>query len=237
MNKRSIFVVIALIIVLIITGCSYEKKDKIDDALRFKEEYESINGDVVEGTDYKVRELTIPEDNPIVYAEANDIISMMDNNETFVVYFGFSSCPWCRSVLPILLDVAEESNIEKIYYVDVKDIRDKLEINEDGEVVTVKEGSEGYIGLLNRLDDVLDDYTLEYNGKEVETDEKRIYAPNIVSVVNGKAKELETGISDDQNNPYMELTEDMKKDTYNKFKCSIKCVLENKNSCSSKHAC
>lgn len=237
MNKRSIFVVIALIIVLIITGCSYEKKDKIDDALRFKEEYESINGDVVEGTNYKVRELTIPEDNPIVYAEANDIISMMDNNETFVVYFGFSSCPWCRSVLPILLDVAEESNIEKIYYVDVKDIRDKLEINEDGEVVTVKEGSEGYIGLLNRLDDVLDDYTLEYNGKEVETDEKRIYAPNIVSVVNGEAKELETGISDDQDNPYMELTEDMKKDTYNKFKCSIKCVLENKNSCSSKHAC
>ena len=237
MNKRSIFIVIALIIVLIITGCSYEKKDKIDDALRFKEEYESINGDVVEGTDYKVRELTIPEDNPIVYAEANDIISMMDNNETFVVYFGFSSCPWCRSVLPILLDVAEESNIEKIYYVDVKDIRDKLEINEDGEVVTVKEGSEGYIGLLNRLDDVLDDYTLEYNGNEVETDEKRIYAPNIVSVVNGEAKELETGISDDQNNPYMELTEDMKKDTYNKFKCSIKCVLENKNSCSSKHAC
>ena len=237
MNKRSIFVIIALVIVLIITGCSYEEKDKKSDALKFKEEYESINGDKVKGTEYVVRELTIPENNPIVYAEANDIISMMDNNDTFVVYFGFSSCPWCRSILPILLDVAEESDIKKIYYVDVKDIRDKLEINDDGDVVTIKEGSEGYIGLLNRLDNVLEDYTLEHNGKEVKTGEKRIYAPNIVSIVNGEAKELETGISDAQDNPYMELTDDMKKETYNKFKCSIKCVLENKNSCSSKHAC
>ena len=93
MNKRSIFVIIALIIVLIITGCSYEKKDKTSDALKFKEEYESINGESVEGTDYKVRTLSIPEDNPIVYADANDIITMMDNNDTFVVYFGFNSCP------------------------------------------------------------------------------------------------------------------------------------------------
>lgn len=237
MNKRSIFVIIALIIVLIITGCSYEKKDKTSDALKFKEEYESINGESVEGTDYKVRTLSIPEDNPIVYADANDIITMMDNNETFVVYFGFNSCPWCRSVLPILLDVAEEVNIEKIYYVDVKDIRDKLDVDDDGNVITVKEGSEGYIGLLNRLDNVLDDYTLEYDGKEIVAKEKRIYAPNVVSIVNGEAKELETGISDSQDNPFMELTDDIKKDTYNKFKCSLKCVLENKNSCSSKHAC
>ena len=56
----------------------------------------------------------------------------------------------------------------------------------------------------------------------------------------GEAKQLETGISDEQDeqgNPFMELTDDMKKDTYNKFNCSIKCVLENKTTCSSKNAC
>ncbi len=237
MKRRSILVIIAVVILLIITGCSYDKKEEKSDSLRFKEEYESINGEIIEGTDYKVRSLNIPEDNPIVYAEANDIISMMDNNETFVVYFGFNSCPWCRSVLPILLDVANDLKLEKIYYVDVKDIRDRLDVDEKGNVITVKEGSEGYIGLLARLDDVLEDYTLEFEGEEVETDEKRIYAPNVVSVVNGKAKELETGISDEQDDPYMKLTDKMEKETYNKFKCSIKCVLENKNSCSSKHAC
>lgn len=240
MKKRSIFVVIAVIALLIISGCSYEKKEIESDAIRFKKEYESVNGDKIEGSDYTVRSLDIPEDNPFVYASANDIISMMDNNETFVVYFGFSSCPWCRSVLPTLIEVADELKIDKIYYVDVKDIRDVLEVDEDGNVVTSKEGSEGYLGLLARLDEVLEDYTLSYDGEEVETGEKRIYAPNIVSIVNGKAKELETGISDKQNkegNPFMELTDDMKKDTYNKFKCSIKCVMENKNVCSSKNAC
>lgn len=237
MKKRSIFVIIALVILLVITGCSYEKKESLPDALRFKEEYESINGDKVEGSDYRVRELEIADDNPIVYAKANDIISMMDNNETFVVYFGFNSCPWCRSVLPILLDVADDLGIEKLYYVDIMDIRDQLEVDEDGQVVTTKEGSEGYIGLLTRLDEVLEDYTLEYDGKEIKTGEKRIYAPNVVAVVNGEAKELETGVSDEQTDPFMELNDDMKEETYNKFECAIKCVLENKNSCSSKHAC
>lgn len=237
MKKRSILVIIAVVILLIITGCSYDKKEEKSDALKFKEEYESINGEVVEGTDYKVRSLNIPEDNPFVYVDANDIISMMDNNETFVVYFGFNSCPWCRSVLPTLLDVAKDLNLKKIYYVDVKDIRDRLDVDEDGNVITVKEGSEGYIGLLARLDDILEDYTLEFDGEEIDTEEKRIYAPNIVSIVNGKAKVLETGISEKLEDPYMELTDKIKKETYEKFKCSIKCVLENKNSCSSKHAC
>ena len=119
----------------------------------------------------------------------------------------------------------------------VKEIRDQLDVDDDGNVITVKEGSEGYIGLLKRFDEVLEDYTLEYDGDEIKTGEKRIYAPNVVSVVNGDAKELETGISDKQEDAYQELTEEMKKETYNKFKCSIKCVLENKNVCSSKNAC
>ena len=169
MKRRSILVIIAVVLLLVITGCSYDKKEVKADALRFKEEYESINGDKIEGTDYKVRTLKVAEDNPIVYAEANDIITMMDNGETFVVYFGFNSCPWCRSVLPILLDVAKDLDLKKIYYVDVKDIRDQLEVDKKGNVTIVKEGSEGYIGLLKRLDDVLEDYT--YNHKvEYETE-------------------------------------------------------------------
>lgn len=239
--KRRIFIVfVAAIMLLIITGCSYEKEVKVSDASKFKTEYESINGEMVAGTDYKVRKLSIPDDNPFVYADANDIITMMDNNETFVVYFGFAECPWCRSVLPVLLEVAEDLKIEKIYYVDVKDIRDVLDVDDNGDIITVKEGSEGYIGLLNRLGNVLDNYTLEYNDEEINAFEKRIYAPNVVSIVNGEAKELETGISDIQNeegDPFMELNEEMKKDTYNKFKCSIKCVMDGKNTCSSKKAC
>ena len=225
MKKRSILVIIALVLLLIITGCDYEKKDKTSDALKFKNEYESINGDKVGNTEYRVRNLTIPEDNPMVYADANDIITMMDNNDTFVVYFGFSSCPWCRSVLPTLLEVADELDIKKIYYVDVKDIRDQMKVDDNGKVVLEKEGSEGYIGLLNRLDNVLEDYTLDVDGKEISTGKKRIYAPNVVSIVNGEAKELETGISDKQDDPFMELSDEIKSETYNKFKCSTGIIV------------
>lgn len=237
MKKRSIFVIAALVLLVVIMGCSFEKEEKMTDALRFKEEYESINGNKIEGSENHVRSISIPKDNPIVYADSSDILTMMDNNETFIVYFGFSSCPWCRSVLPTLLEVADDLELDKIYYVDVKDMRDKLDVNEKGKVYTVKEGTEGYIGLLARFDNALEDYTLTYKGKEIKTGEKRIYAPNVVSVVNGEAKELETGISESLTDPYMEITDKIQTEIYNKFNCSIKCVLENKNSCSSKHAC
>lgn len=214
------------------------KKEVKSDALKFKEEYENMNGKEVIGRDQTYRTIDIPEKNPFIYADANDILTMMDNGESFVVYFGFAKCPWCRSILPTLIDVSKDLKLEKIYYVDVSEIRDVLEVNEDGEVVTAKEGSEGYLSLLDRFKNVLDDYTLvDENGEEVTTFEKRIYAPNIISVVNGKAKELETGVSDEQDDAYMELTDKMKKETYNKFKCSIDCVLKSKNSCSSKNAC
>lgn len=238
MNKRSIFVILAVVLLFIITGCSGEEEKSVSDAVKFKEEYEALNNQQVGETNFKHRELSIPEDNPFVYATANDILTMMDNNESFVVYFGFSSCPWCRSVLPTLIEVSEELKLDKIYYVDVKDIRDVLEVDEKGKVVISKEGSEGYYGLLKRFDEVLEDYELfDEDGEEVDTKEKRIYAPNVVSVVNGKAKELETGISSKQEDAFGKLTDDMKKETYNKFKCSIKCVLDSKNMCSSKNAC
>ena len=73
---------------------------------------------------------------------------------------------------------------------------------------------------------------LKTNVSELETSEQ-----NLASMWDGEAKELETGISEKQDDPFMELTDEIKDETYNKFKCSIKCVLENKNSCSSKHAC
>lgn len=220
-----------LLFVCIFTACSSET---VSDAMKFKEEYESLNGKVVEGTELTYRSLEISEDNPFVYKSAGDIVKMIERKESFVVYFGFSTCPWCRSVISTLINVAKDNGLEKIYYVDVKDIRDTMTIDESGNVVTSKEGSDDYYKLLTLLEPVLDDYTLTNEaGEEIATGEKRIYAPNVVSVVGGVAKELETGISELQTNAFMELTDEMISETYNKFKCSIKCVLENKNTCSS----
>ena len=211
---------------------------KDSDAIKFKEEYESLNG-TTSKSGKVVREIIIDKDNPIIYKSAYEIVEMIENKETFVVYFGFPNCPWCRSVLPTLFDVAKDLKLDKIYYVDVLEIRDTLELNDKNELVTKTKGTDAYYKLLEYLDSVLSDYSMtDKDGKKIDTHEKRIYAPNVVGIVNGDAIELTTGISSLQTDGYMDLTEEMINETYNKFKCVINCVLDSeKNSCALNKAC
>lgn len=226
-------VILSLLIVLsVFTLSSCGKKEvKNTDAIKFKEEYEKLNGEKNRnGVTY--REVEIDEENPFVFATAEEIQDKIDNKETFAVYFGFNSCPWCRSIITTLIEVADDLNIEKIYYVDVLDIRDTYELNSKNKPEKTKDGSEGYNNLINSLANVLSDYTLTTEkGKTVQVGEKRIYAPNLVSVVDGKAQKLNTGISEMQTDSMMELTDEMKKDTYNQFKCVLDCLQEDVKVC------
>ena len=143
-----------------------------------------------------------------------------------------------RSVLPTLLEVSKDLKLDKLYYVDVLEIRDVLDLDENGKLYTKTKGSDGYYKLLELLDNVLSDYSMtDKNSKPVNTNEKRIYAPNVVGIVNGEAIELTTGISKLQTDGYMDLTEEMVNETYNAFKCVIKCVLDSQNTCSLDKAC
>ena len=234
MKKKIILSI--LVISLLVTGCFNKKVNTQTDGYKFAEEYTSING--VEGKNGKKnRELTISDKNPFVYKTAEELVEAIDNKETFIVYFGFSTCPWCRSILEQFIKVLDDKKIKRVYYVDIYDIRDVKELDADLKVITTKEGTKGYMELLKRLDNVLDEYTLstEDDGK-IDTGEKRIYAPNIVAVSKGKALQLETGISDDLTDPYGELTDDIKNYAYNKFKCLIDCLEEDSNTCQ-KNAC
>ena len=226
--KKFITIILTLTLLLTLTGCTQEKE--ITDATKFKEEYESVNNQD-NGHGNKHRELNISKDNPFIYSTAEEISQKMDNNESFIVYFGFKECPWCRSVLTELIKVAKDKEVETIYYVDVKDIRDVKEVDEEGNITTTKEGSKGYMELLEKMDSVLENYTLTKDEEKIDAGEKRIYAPNIVAVANGKAIQLETGISDKQKDGYQELTDKMKKETYNKFKCLINCLEEESTTC------
>lgn len=226
--KKILIISLACVLAFTTTACSLFKKT---DAVKFKEEYESLNGVKSKKTGKINRSVNISKDNVFVYKKASDIVDAINNKETFAVYFGFSECPWCRSVISTLSEVATDIGIDEIYYVDVSDIRDELEIKNE-KVVTKKQGDKSYMELLKLLDNVLDDYTLtDDSDKEISTSEKRIYAPNVVSVVAGKAIKKDTGISDKQTNPYMKLTTKMKKETYNKFKCVLDCIVETNNTC------
>ena len=239
MKKSIIMVMLGMVLLFSFTGCSKKEESiEVTDAFKFKEEYELLNDTVNESNGKKYRTLEIDENNSIVYKTVDEIVDMMEDDETFVVYFGFASCPWCRSIIKPLLEVGDDLEISSIYYVDVKEVRDVMELDDDGNVVTKKEGTDAYYKLLEKMDSVLDEYILmDEDGNEVSTNEKRIYAPNIVSVIEGEAVELTDGISDKQTDGYMELIDEIEEESYEKIKCSIKCVVDAKEVCSAKTKC
>ena len=252
-NIKVIIIIVSILIICLLIGIIIGKNKEVyndnsnetqtdikavgeRNPIKFKNEYESLNGTKVEGK--SVRNINIDKNNPFIYSSAEEVAKKIENKETFTVYFGFKECPWCRSVIESLIEVSSDLGLEEIYYVDVKDIRDTMKVNDDGKVETDKKGTSGYYKLLKLLDNVLDDYTLTNKDNEgVSANEKRIYAPTVISIVDGKVEDMTTGISDAQTDAYMKLTDEMKKETYNKFKCVLECVTENKNSCSIDKKC
>ena len=173
----------------------------------------------------------------MVYKTTEEVLNLIDKQKSFVLYFGFDTCPWCRSVVPTLASISKELN-QKVYYIDVKDIRDSYELDDDNKPKLVKKGSKDYSKLLEKLEPVLEDYTLtDSDNNEIKVGEKRIYAPNIISVINGEAKELTTGISDKQTEGYMKLTKEMEKETYNKIKKVLKQVKDKNSTCDLDKGC
>lgn len=219
MKKRFIFILFILIGLFVITGCSNNK-----DSLKFKEEYESLNGTKTSYSDSNYRSVNISKRNPFVYSTADDILDMINNKETFYVYFGSSYCPWCRSVIEEAINSSIDNKIDKIYYVDIWDgfhneiLRDTYEIDSEGNVRKTKNGTDTYYKLLKKFDNVLEDYTLtDDSSHEVNVGEKRIFAPNFIYVENGKAKRSTTGISDKQSSSSDKLSKDILRDESKAF--------------------
>lgn len=219
MKKKLIFILFILIGLFVITGCSNNK-----DSLKFKEEYESLNGTKTSYSDSNYRSVNISKRNPFVYSTADDILDMINNKETFYVYFGSSYCPWCRSVIEEAINSSIDNKIDKIYYVDIWDgfhneiLRDTYEIDSEGNVRKTKNGTDTYYKLLKKFDNVLEDYTLtDDSSHEVNVGEKRIFAPNFIYVENGKAKRSTTGISDKQGSSGDKLSKDILRDESKAF--------------------
>ena len=221
--KKTIFSLLVIgLILLSVTGCGTEKVESNADALKFKEEYEAING-VANSSGKEHRTLSISEDNPFVYVTGEEIVEKIENNETFYVYFGSPYCPWCRSVIEKSIEVAKKNNIDKIYYIEIWDddgneiLRDKYEL-QDGQPVKIQDGTDEYYKLLDSLKSVLSDYTLsDEEENKIEVGEKRIYAPNYFYISNGKVKKMVEGISDKQKDSREELTDEILKDEEEQF--------------------
>lgn len=232
--KKRLFLVLLMVGVISLSACGTKEKN-ISDSQKFKEEYESFNG---EQNDYfEYRNLSITEENPIIYSSAEDIVQKIENNETFIVYFGDPECPWCRSIIEQAINSANENGISKIYYVRIWNgfhneiLRDVYELDQDSPVLKEK-GTDSYYKLLKYFDKLLNDYTLtNKNNKTIQVNEKRILAPSFIYVKSGNPEQLVDGISKKQENYNANLTEEIlseEKEIFDNFYqntkvCSDKC--------------
>ena len=239
MNDKKFLILAVVLAALLLTLSLLKMPGKITnkDAIKFKEEYENLNGKTNENSKKKYRTVKIDSKNKIVYSNAKEVLKMMEEKKSFVVYFGFDSCPWCRSVVENVSKISKEQD-EDIYYVDVKEIRDVYELDDENKPELTKEGDKNYLKLIKKLDSVLKEYTLTTDDdNEVKVGEKRIYAPNIVSIIDGSAKELTTGLSDKQTDGYMNLTDEMKQESYKKIKKIVQEVVNHNNTCDLDKGC
>lgn len=161
----------------------------------FKQEYEELNDND------KYIDVEIPSDNPIVYSSYDEIEDIITEG-TGVIYFGFPECPWCRNAVPQLIEAAKEVGLDKIYYFNALEIRDIKELDENGNIITEKDGTEEYYKLISLLYDHLE----EYDGLNDKTI-KRLYFPTVTVVKNGEVIGNHIGTVDSQDDPSIPLNE------------------------------
>lgn len=220
LDKRKIVVILLAVVLVILMGLQfyldYEGKEVdtyTSDEIKFKEEYEGLN-QTKNANDVEYLTLDIEEDNDVIYKNDEEIIDILEN-KTGVIYFGFSTCPWCRSMVETLIQSVKDNSVGNFYYVDISNIRSSYQIV-DGDLVESK-GSDSYYKLLEILDEYLDEYVLEENEKEYETGEKRLYAPTVVAVKEGEIVGFHSGTVDSQKDPYQGLSEEEQKELYDIF--------------------
>lgn len=224
MKKKIIIavVIIALIAVAILCNIDFKKDEdkkgsKITDNIKFKTEYEKLNGEINEHNQKKYPEVDVPKDNVIKYLNVDEVLDILDS-KTGVIYFGYPECPWCRNAIPVLLNAATATGLAQVYYYNANQIKNIKEVDDGGNIVETQKEKEGYRELLAALDSILDEYMLtDKDGKEVDAGEKRIYVPLVVFVKDGKIIAHHDGTVDSQEDPYILLDDKQTEELYNAY--------------------
>jgi len=198
--------IVAAVLIILILVCAYlginwknshsEEGDTYvatEDEKAFKDEYESLNNQTRVTTNQTHKSVSILERNNITYITMSETANILEEGSG-IIYFGFAACPYSRIAVPILLSAMQASDLEQIYYVNLRpddnaqnDLRDTYTLNAKNKAKRTKEATTGYYDVLTLLANELSDYTLTTDaGKVVNTGEKRLESPTVVAVKNGE---------------------------------------------------
>lgn len=150
MKKRILLIIIVLLAVFgIIWGAIKLTPSETPDSVKFSNEYTLLSAD-----------------NIFTYKTQDEIINILEHG-TGVVFLGFPECKWCQRYVTYLNEVAKDSGVEKINY---------LNISEDR-----KNNTEAYqkiVSLIKTQLESANDYDKDGN--------LRIYVPTVVVVKGGE---------------------------------------------------
>ena len=141
MNKKIGLIVIGLLVIILGILFIYRSSD----AKKFKKEYSAVS----------IK-------NKFVYKDDKEVINMLKTG-TGIIYFGFPECPWCQQYSKYLDEVANDSTIKEVVYLNVLQIR--------------KDNTKEYQELVSILKDYLN---------KDDKDNPRIFVPHVVAVKDGK---------------------------------------------------
>ena len=204
------------------------------DEKQFKDDYESLNN-----ADSNLKKIEIPRRNYVKYITMKEAADILDSGSG-IIYFGFSGSPQCRFAVPLLIEAMKNGKEETLYYVDVRpynkkenDLRDSYELDERNKAKKTKDADSDYYNILLSLANNLEEYTLETSsGKKVSTGEKRLYAPTVVAVKEGKLLDFHQGTVADhdinEKNEIRDLTKEEEKTLLNKYTSLINNYTNNK---------
>lgn len=221
-KKMLVSILLLLFVFMIFIGliAFRDKKEENvvnSDAISFKNEYEALNNVVRDKDGKTIKEISISTNNPVDIVTEEEAVSLLESG-TGILYFGFPDCPWCRSMLPVLLSTLDNMNIDRLSYLNVKNIRDTLALGEKNKVEVKEEGTKGYYKILELMDGVLEPYYLtSEDGKKIDTKEKRLYAPTVVAVKEGKIVDIHVGTVESQASGYDDLSKEQQEELQNRF--------------------
>lgn len=215
MKKRNVLILIIILFVFIIGGIVvfYNHNNKINcskDALKFKQNYEKYNGNMIKynNKSYKLRNLDISKDNPIIYLKKSDVVKRLKKG-TEVVLFGNESDLFTREAIPVLFDVANEFDCDIVYYYDSNNI------SKDNEL---------YKEVINII-----------GNKRKDTVSKYFTTPVLIFIKEGKIVDYHEGLVDSYDDYTKSLSENQKRELAriyrNRFNSINNGVCERKQQC------
>lgn len=168
-----------------------------EDALRFKKEYEDVNGMIREKDEMLFNNVDIPEQNPIQYINIDEFVDIL-NNKSGIVFLSSPTCPYCRASISSLLKAAKELKMTTIYYYDIS--KDENETDSENEIQELKR-----YGIITENEEGKNAWKIP---QLLNIKDKKI-----VSSANGAMYELENGQT-----KYDKLTQTQENDIYNIYK-------------------